>query len=269
MKKVLICLLLVLSLLCAVACQHTPPDITPDPAENNETSNTLPYIWNSISFADRKTSGISFKAEDTELSPYTFAQFKNGETPFNGVGGFYHMFEYNVSGCCVEYRGEKISLDSTEFSFKVGGGAVNDLTISPLEEKYGVEVDAMSITLTIDGVTHTVVEPIAIQDLYSDVPAAQISPIFDAQEGKVVYISRHFNTLIRSVNVPLSLFDFSDKNCIEVTVNAPLHAGDDVLPESFAPCTFQLYKTADGYEFVGTDPTVEGYRVTISQNCCS
>jgi hypothetical protein len=61
--------------------------------------------------------------------------------------------------------------------------------------------------------------------------------------------------------------EFSETDCVEVIVNALFHAGDEVLSESFAPCTFKLYKTENGYPFVGTDPDIQGYNLVISHDC--
>ena len=64
----------------------------------------------------------------------------------------------------------------------------------------------------------------------------------------------------------VSLFDFSERDSIEVTVNAVFFAGEEVVDIPFSSCTFQLVKTELGYQFVGTDPAFEGYRAERHMN---
>ena len=274
MKRFWICLLLILTLCTSIACQGDIPQ-DPDnlPAQTPQESDssqeqtpTSPYRWEEVFVAGGKSSGVQVRIEDTNIPPTTFEQFKKGESPFKNLG-VVKMDEFTVSTCCVKYTGDLIDLNATDFNISVGGGTLNDTTIAPLEEKYGVKIDSMSITLTINGVTHIVVEPRAIKDLIREVGMAMTRPLFDTPKGKVVFISRYYATTFANVTLPLSLFDFSETDCVEVTVNALFHAGDEVLPESFAPCTFKLYKTENGYQFVGTDPDIQGYNLVISHDC--
>ena len=86
-------------------------------------------------------------------------------------------------------------------------------------------------------------------------------PVFDEIEGKVTHAYRFRYPVAGTANVPLSLFDFSESDTVEVSVNAIFYDGEEVLPISLNPCTFQLKKQTHGYAFIGTDSSIHGYRV--------
>jgi hypothetical protein len=122
---------------------------------------------------------------------------------------------------------------------------------------YNTKITRIAMTFTIDGETYTMVENANFKKLFV---ASTSTPYFDSKEGNVSHIFRYSYPTIGDASVPLSLFDFSERDSIEVTVNAVFFAGEEVVDIPFSSCTFQLVKTELGYQFVGTDPAFEGYR---------
>ena len=146
---------------------------------------------------------------------------------------------------------------NSDFKVKLGIGPTTGSFITNLKQKYNHKIDSVSITFTIDNVTYSILEHVDFEQI--EMVLAWSTPIFDAEEGKLSHLYRYYRPIVGEAAVPLSLFDFSEKTCVDVTVNAILYIGDEAIVESYAPCTFQLQKNENGYEFVGTDITVTGY----------
>ena len=281
MRRFIICMFLVFSLCMSISCQvPESPDsgneitnqqgskengneVTKEPDDQNKSSR--PYLWEEYSTKGGLSSNAVLGIKETNLPSLTYGQLYNLE-----LGTHYKMeriFEED-EGCIVVFGGDneegKISHDEETFSLTMGIG------VTPLHqdyaEKYGGKVDRIVMTITIDGVTHTMVENSKIDQIFV---STQSYPIFDGVEGNVSHVRRFSFPEIGVAKVPLSLFDFTARDSIEVTVNAVFYAGNEVVPTTFAPCTFTLKKTADGYQFVGTDQPIQGYTATKNMNCIS
>lgn len=258
MKQILICILLCLALFMGSACQKPTPslDETPENSDPSSITPSKPYDWYPVTYPGRHSSGVLVNINETEHSAYTYEEIINGETSLSACISRGRVDEV-VGACSIEYSGDPISSSDSDFNVKIGIGPTNGSFIATLEQKYNCKINSASITFTIDDVTYTILDQVDLSDL--TMVLVMSIPIFDEIEGTLTHLYRHYRPIVGEIAVPLSLFDFSDRSCIEVEVNAILHTENGEIPESYAPCSFQLLKNENGYEFVGTDLDVSGF----------
>ena len=260
MKRFWICLLLILTLCTSIACQNDPPPKTPDVPDDPPTSR---YRWEAVSFPAARSSGVNVKIEDTMFPSCTYEQLYNFEVG-NDIQ-LTHMYEFDDT-CIVEYLGDGDISDSAEsFEVKFGIG-LPPAIIRNTELELAKTVDRVVVTLTINGNVFPIVETTTFTEDNRNTLIYGI-PVFDEIEGKVTHAYRFRYPVAGTANVPLSLFDFSESDTVEVSVSAIFYDGEEVLPISLNPCTFQLKKQTHGFAFIGTDSSIHGYRVEEIMIC--